>query len=99
MHPAGERAFAARGADRSGTYAYEQRESARLTAAQRRDFRANRPAWELFQAQAPWYRRTATWWVVSAKREETRSRRLAKLIEDSASGRRLRQRTPAGQRD
>ena len=55
-----------------------------------REFRANERAWEFFQAQPRSYRRPALWWVVSAKREETRARRLRTLIEDSASGRRLR---------
>jgi len=105
--PAGERAavaravatgFAARAEERSGIYAYEQKETARFNAAQRRQFRTAPKAWDFFQAQAPWYRRTATWWVVSAKRDETRARRLATLIEDSAHGRRLRQLTPPGKR-
>ena len=47
-------------------------------------------AWRFFQAQAPWYRRTATWWVVSARKPETQERRLATLIADSSSGRRIR---------
>ena len=46
-------------------------------------------AWEFFDAQAPSYRRQAVWWVVSAKRAETRERRLAQLVADSAAGRRL----------
>ncbi len=44
-------------------------------------------AWAYFEAQAPWYRRAATWYVLSAKREETRLKRLAILIEDSANKR------------
>ena len=51
-------------------------------------------AWAFFSAVAPSYRRTATHWVVSAKRPETRERRLAQLIEDSAAGRRLKHLTP-----
>ena len=98
LRPAGERAFAGRAEERSGIYAYEQKETARFNAAQRRQFRTAPKAWDFFQAQAPWYRRTATWWVVSAKRDETRARRLATLIEDSAHGRRLRQLTPPGKR-
>jgi len=87
MHPAGLKAFEHRTAGKSGTYAYEQRETARLDAAQEQQFRANLPAWEFFQAQAAWYRKTATWWVISAKKEATRQKRLATLIEDSAQGR------------
>jgi len=52
-------------------------------------FRANRKAWEFFNAQPPWYRRVCIYWVTSGKKEETRARRLATLIEDSASGRRI----------
>ena len=55
----------------------------------RRTFRANGPAWEFFEAQPPGYRKNATLWVMNAKREETRERRLAKLIEHSANGERL----------
>ncbi len=81
----------ARRADRSGTYAYEQRETAALTAEQEAVFCATPGAWEFFSSQPPSYRHTATWWVVSAKRAETRERRLAQLVDDSAHGRRLAQ--------
>lgn len=87
MRPAGLKAFEKRTTENSGTYAYEQRGAAKLDAAQEQQFRANPPAWEFFQAQAPWYRKTATWWVISAKKEATRQKRLATLIEDSAQGR------------
>jgi uncharacterized protein YdeI (YjbR/CyaY-like superfamily) len=91
MHPAGRTAHAARTAARSGIYAYEQRAAARFSPEQERAFKRNRKAWAYFQAEAPWYRRTATWWVVSAKREETGAKRLATLIADSAAGRRIGQ--------
>jgi uncharacterized protein YdeI (YjbR/CyaY-like superfamily) len=52
-------------------------------------FRANKKAWEFFNAQPPGYRRLCIYWVTSAKKEETRARRLATLIDDSAAGRRL----------
>ena len=87
MRPAGLRAFEQRREDKTGTYAYEQRKNAKLDGAAERLFRANKKAWQFYQDQAPWYRRTAAWWVVSAKKEETRQRRLATLIEDSAQGR------------
>jgi uncharacterized protein YdeI (YjbR/CyaY-like superfamily) len=89
MRPAGIEAFGRRSEKRSGIYAYEQRKTARLSADQQREFMANDAAWSFFRAQPPGYRQTATYWVVSAKREETRRKRLATLIEDSASGRRL----------
>ena len=91
MEPAGRAAHAARTATKSGIYSYEQRAEARFTPEQERAFRRNRKAWAYFQAEAPWYRRTATYWVVSAKREDTRAKRLATLIADSAAGRRIGQ--------
>ncbi|MCC6626519.1 MAG: YdeI/OmpD-associated family protein [Chloroflexi bacterium] len=87
MRPAGLTAFAARTAARSGTYSFEQRATVALGEDYERRFRANQAAWDFFQAQAAGYRRTASWWVISAKREETRLRRLATLIDDSAQGR------------
>jgi uncharacterized protein YdeI (YjbR/CyaY-like superfamily) len=50
----------------------------------------NKAAWDFFQAQPPSYRKTLSWWVVSAKQEETRRKRLEKLMEESARGRRMR---------
>jgi uncharacterized protein YdeI (YjbR/CyaY-like superfamily) len=84
--PAGMAAFAARTADKSAIYAYEQRQSATLDAEAEARFRAQPGAWELFCALPAWYRRTATYWVVSAKKPETRERRLAELISRSAAG-------------
>jgi len=89
MRAAGLEAFGRRSEKRSGTYAYEQREHAALSAEHQRRLRANRKAWTFFQAQPPSYRRTMTYLVVSAKPEETRLRRLDRLIAASASGRRL----------
>jgi uncharacterized protein YdeI (YjbR/CyaY-like superfamily) len=90
MRPAGMAAFERRSEAKSGVYSYEQRHEARLGPEQEREFRANDAAWRFFEAQPPGYRKIATWWVVSAKREETRRRRLATLIDDSANGRRLK---------
>jgi uncharacterized protein YdeI (YjbR/CyaY-like superfamily) len=89
MWPAGVAAFARRSEKRSAIYSYEQRVSAAFDADQEREFRANEEAWSFFQAQPPGYRQLATHWVSTAKREETRRKRLATLIEDSAAGRRL----------
>jgi uncharacterized protein YdeI (YjbR/CyaY-like superfamily) len=89
MRPAGLAAFEARLAKKSAIYSYEQRFSARFDGAAARRFQANKAAWEFFQQQPPGYRRTATYWVVSAKMEETRARRLATLIADSAQRRRI----------
>jgi uncharacterized protein YdeI (YjbR/CyaY-like superfamily) len=87
MRPAGLKAFERRTDERSAIYSYEQRKAARLDPAAERSFRANKKAWAFFHAQPPSYRRAATWWVISAKREETRQRRLATLIADSQAGR------------
>jgi uncharacterized protein YdeI (YjbR/CyaY-like superfamily) len=86
MRPAGLAAFEARAQERSGIYSYERGEAA-LEAADEEQFRGNAQAWEFFQGQAASYRRAAIWWVVSAKRDETRRNRLATLIEDSEHGR------------
>ena len=87
MRPAGLKAFAERTEARSGVYSYEQGDGIELGDELELPFRANTAAWEFFQTQAAWYRKAAIWWVVSAKREETRQKRLAALIDDSASGR------------
>jgi uncharacterized protein YdeI (YjbR/CyaY-like superfamily) len=87
MRPAGLRAFERRTDERSAIYSYEQRTKARLDPEAERSFRANKTAWAFFQAQPPSYRSTALWWVISAKREETRQKRLATLIRDSQNGR------------
>jgi uncharacterized protein YdeI (YjbR/CyaY-like superfamily) len=89
MTLAGEAAFAARREDRSAGYSYERRHEAAFDADQEAAFRGNPSAWEWFDAQTPSYRTMATFWVVSAKRPETRARRLATLIECSAQGRRV----------
>jgi uncharacterized protein YdeI (YjbR/CyaY-like superfamily) len=93
MAPAGLAAFAKADPRKSGIYAYE-RSHARLGAAAEKEFRANKKAWAFFTAQAPWYQRTFTHWVVSAKREETQRKRLARLIAHSEAGRRLGLLTP-----
>jgi uncharacterized protein YdeI (YjbR/CyaY-like superfamily) len=85
MRPAGLKAFERRTDERSAIYSYEQRKTARLDATAERTFRANKKAWAFFQSQALSYRRAATWWVISAKREETRQKRLRTLISDSES--------------
>jgi uncharacterized protein YdeI (YjbR/CyaY-like superfamily) len=89
MTEAGERAFAARSETNTAVYSYE-REPTELGEAESRRFSRNRKAKSFFDAQAQWYRRSAIHWVMSAKREETRGRRLEQLISDSAAGRRLR---------
>jgi uncharacterized protein YdeI (YjbR/CyaY-like superfamily) len=91
MRPSGRRAFEARTDERTGTYSFEAGQGAELPGDYEQRLRANAPASEFLDGQAPWYRRTVAHWVVSAKREETRRRRLEQLIESSAEGRRLGQ--------
>ena len=88
MQPAGTKAFDGRDAEKSNRYSFEQKHVL-LQPAYEKQFRTNRRAWEFFQSQPPSYRKTATWWVVSAKQESTRQRRLATLISDSKAGRRI----------
>ena len=93
MQKAGLEAFAARQENRSGIYSYEQR-SPELPVQYAKKLKKNASAWKFFQAQPPSYRKAVNWWVVSAKQEETRLKRLDKLIDDSAAGRRIPQFTP-----
>jgi uncharacterized protein YdeI (YjbR/CyaY-like superfamily) len=86
MHPAGLAAFEKRQDDRSAIYSYEQRKRAELPPNYEKQFRANPKAWTYFQSQPPWYRRTSTYWVISAKKEETKLKRLKILIECSQQG-------------
>lgn len=88
MLPAGLAAFKARKENRTGIYAYEQR-SAELVEPYAGTLKRNKAAAEFFQSRPAWYRKQISWWIVSAKREETRLKRLNKLIEESAAGRRL----------
>jgi uncharacterized protein YdeI (YjbR/CyaY-like superfamily) len=85
MHPAGRAAFDLRNSDRSGIYAYEQRKAAKLPAEFEKKFRAKKAAWKFFISRPPWYRRTSTYWVISAKKKETQLKRLDTLIKDSAA--------------
>jgi uncharacterized protein YdeI (YjbR/CyaY-like superfamily) len=89
MTPAGLKAFEARDEERSRIYAYENRHNAVLDPAMEERFRANEKAWAFFQAQPPGYRQTSIHWVISAKQEATRLRRLDIVIADSAAGRRI----------
>ena len=89
MRSAGLRAFHGRDPKKSGLYSFEQRQQIRLTPLFRRLFLTSRKAWAYFRAQAPGYQRTATFWVMSAKQDATRLRRLRTLIADSGLGRRI----------
>ena len=91
--PAGKAAYASEGA-RKADYSYEQRHAATFDHEQEREFRRHAAAWADFQSRPPWYRRNLTYWVISAKRADTRERRLRTLIEASAAGRSLRELQP-----
>ena len=88
MRPAGAKAFEQRSDDKSRIYSYENAPRT-LPRADEKRFRANKKAWKYFNDQPPSYRRVAIYWILSAKKEETRERRLATLIDDSAHSRRL----------
>ncbi len=89
MRPAGLKAFEARREGRSGIYSYEQRDQAKLDPTFEKRFRAKKKVWASFEAMPKSYRQAAIRWVMTAKKEETRERRLATLITESASGRRV----------
>jgi uncharacterized protein YdeI (YjbR/CyaY-like superfamily) len=86
MQPAGLEAFEARTEKKSRIYSYEQKHS-ELDEPYAKKLRKNKAAWEFFRTRPAWYRKKASWWVVSAKKEETRLARLEKLIANSAKGR------------
>lgn len=89
MHQAGLKAFGRRDEKRSGTYLYELGEVPSFDSAHEQHFRANRVAWQFFAAQPPGYRKLAAKWVMTAKRELTRRKRLDTLIDDSQNQRRI----------
>ena len=94
VNEAGRAAYERRKAAKSGVYSYENRKLAKLDRASEREFRANTKAWRWFEAAPAGYRKTAIWLVISAKRPETRARRLAELIAHSARGERIPALTP-----
>jgi uncharacterized protein YdeI (YjbR/CyaY-like superfamily) len=85
MRPAGQAAYDARRADRSGIYAYES--GGTLDAEQRALLEGDPAARAFWEVATPSYRRLAEHWVVSAKQEATRARRLSQLVDDCAAGR------------
>ena len=89
MTDAGRKAFEARTEEKTGVYSFEAKDAAKLPPEFEKRLKGR--ARKFFEEQAPWYRRAVTHWIVSAKKEETRVRRLEALIEDSAQERRLKQ--------
>jgi len=94
MQPVGLKAYQDRKENKSGIYSYEQR-SVELEEPYNRLLKKKRTAWSYFQAQPPSYRKAVSWWIISAKKEETRLKRLEKLIAYSGQGQRLPQLTPS----
>src|ERR671912_2021244 len=86
MRPAGEAAFAARREDRTAVYAFEQ--DAQLDE-ETADALREAGAWATWEAQPNGYRRTAAYWIVSAKREETQAKRRRALVEATVTGLRV----------
>lgn len=87
LRSAGVKAFQARREYRSGIYSYEQRRD-QLEEPYASILKKSKAAWAFFQAQPSWYKKQAGWWIISAKKEETRLKRLQKLVELSARGKR-----------
>ncbi len=88
MTPAGRAAFEAR-KEHDG-YSYEKMSAGvSLDAPRLRTFKRNKSAWQFFEAQPPGYRRKMVWWVMSAKQDATRDKRLARLVADSAARKRI----------
>lgn len=87
MQSPGLKAFEARDQATTKRYSFERR-NAKFPRAYSKQFRSNPGAWAFFQSQPPYYKRVATWWVISAKQEETRFRRLQTLIDVSSHNRR-----------
>ena len=86
MQEAGIKAFEARCEARSEIYSFEKKAQIKFDRAFEEKLKANKQVWTFFEAQIPSYRRTVTHWVMSAKQEETRKRRLEQLIGDSQKG-------------
>ena len=97
MTPAGIAAFEARDAVRSEQYSYE-RNAVGLSPAYEKRLKTDKPAWAFWKAVQPSYSKAAAWWVMSAKQEATREKRLASLIEHCGNGKKLRQFTRPGGR-
>ncbi len=88
MHPAGIEAFNKRKEEKSRIYSFEQ-ENIQLDKKYEKQFKQNKKAWQFFQSQPPSYQKPAMWWVMSAKQETTRQKRLDELIKDSEAGQRI----------
>lgn len=93
MKPPGLKVFEERDKKRTNLYSFEQQKNPKLPAILEKKFKANKKAWKYFSSQAPWYQRTSTWLVISAKQEETKLKRLNELIDHSEQERTIPQLT------
>jgi uncharacterized protein YdeI (YjbR/CyaY-like superfamily) len=91
MLAAGLAAFEGRDVAKEGVYSFEQAEDAKLAPEHQARLEANAAAWAYFSTQPPSYQRACRHWITSAKKPETRERRLQQLIDESRVGRRLKQ--------
>lgn len=85
----GKAAFEKRTENKSNVYSFEQGDI-KLDKTQEATFKKNKKAWTFFETQPPSYRKPATWWVISAKQDATKAKRLDQLIADSEAGQRLK---------
>ncbi len=85
MHESGLAAFSRKESTRTQLYSFEQK-NVQLPSMYEKKIKSNKKAWQYFQTQAPWYKKSATWWVISAKQEITKLKRLESLIECSENG-------------
>ncbi len=86
MTPAGLEAYERRTERKSTVYSYEQKDLPSLTPNELATFRMNERAWAYLEKAPPSYRRTMVHWVVTARQQATRARRLARFIESCAAG-------------
>jgi len=87
--PPGQAAFDARDPSKTQRYSFEREQAEVFSPEIEKRFRAKKKAWQFFESQPPSYRKLATFWIMSAKREETRAKRLERLIGESAAGKRI----------
>lgn len=90
VEPRGEAAWERRTEDKSSIYSYEQQEKLALSGEYLERLRADEAAWSDWQARPPGYKRKVAHWVMSAKKEETRLRRLQQLIDESLRERKVK---------
>jgi len=92
VHEAGRKVFVARHKSQAQGYSIKNdRKDVKLSPADARVFKANKKAWAWYQQQPPWYQRQAAWYIASAKQAATRARRLARIIDDNARQRTVKE--------